>query len=193
MKNKREKQLYLKLVILLICIIIVLRIFILALAKYETISNFNANVDVAFYLLKEDYQTMTTNLTKISPRDNAYIFNFSVGNQDGTKVAETDLIYNLTLRTTTNLPLTYELYMNETYDSPGASSIILQNEVKKDDFGTYFRTMTTAPVSLPYTTGVTNLYQLVIHFPSNYKQAKYQDIIEMLEIIVESKQVISTV
>lgn len=189
MINKKKKILYTKLVILILCFFIVLRIFVLVLSKYESIADSNANVDIAFYLLKEDYQTMTTNLAAIAPRDNAYVFNFSIGNQDGEKKAEVDLTYDLTIRTTTNLPLTYDLYMNQQYDDADATSIIKENVISQDEDLTYFRTITTEPVTLKYTTGTTNMYQLVVYFPKDYNKENYQDIIEALEITVDAKQV----
>ena len=191
MIDKKKKILYTKLVILILCFLISLRIFVLVLSKYESIANSNADVDIAFYLLKEDYQTMTTNLASVAPRDNAYVFTFSIGNQDGVKKAEVDLTYNLTIRTTTNLPLTYDLYMNQQYDDTDAVSIIKENVISQDEDMTYFRTITTEPVTLEYKTGTTNVYQLVVYFPKSYNQENYQDIIEAIEITVDAKQVVT--
>lgn len=191
MKNKKLRRLYEKLIILVLCLLIIARIFVLVLSKYESISDSYANVDIAFYLFKEDYKTMTTNLASILPQDNAYVFEFTIGNQDGIETAEVDLEYELTLRTTTNLPLTYELYMNQQYTDDGATNIIKENSVALDEYGTYFRTMTTDKITLPYTQGITNLYQLVVYFPANYDQENYQDIIELLEITVNAQQVTS--
>ena len=189
--NKKTTRLYAKLVILVLCLCIILRIFTLVLSKYESESTSNANVDIAFYLLKEDYKTMTLNLATLFPQNNAYVYTFSIGNQDGEKKTEVDLNYDLTIRTTTNLPLTYELYMNEEYNQSGAKNIIKTNEISPDENGTYFRIMTTDTVFLKYTEPTTNLYQLVIYFPANYNTNNYQDIIEALEIRVESTQVTS--
>lgn len=189
MKNKKLRRLYAKLVILVLCFLIIARIFVLVLSKYESISNSYANVDIAFYLLKEDFQTMTLNLASILPQNNAYTFEFSIGNQAGEDIAEVDIEYELTLRTTTNLPLTYELYMNQLYTDQGATNIIKENTVNLDEDGTYFRTMTTDKITLKYTEGKTNLYQLVVYFPENYNQENYQDIIELIEINVNGQQV----
>ena len=142
-------------------------------------------------LFKEDYKTMTINLASILPQDNEYVFEFTIGNQDGIEIAEVDLEYELNLRTTTNLPLTYELYMNQQYTDDGAINIIKENSVDLDEYGTYFRTITTDKITLPYTQGITNLYQLVVYFPANYDQENYQDIIELLEITVNAQQVTS--
>lgn len=189
MTNKKVRILYAKLIILILCCLIIARIFVLVLSKYESISNSYANVDIAFYLLKEDYKTMTLNLASIVPQNNEYVFDFSIGNQDSKEVAEIDLEYELTLKATTNLPLTYKLYMNEQYTDEEATNIIVSNVAECDEYGTYFRKMTTEKITLPYTEGKTNLYQLVITFPTNYNNENYQDIIELLEIIVNANQV----
>lgn len=191
MRNKKLRRLYIKLVILVLSLLIVARIFVLVLSKYESISNSYANVDIAFYLLKEDYKTMTTNLDSLLPRDGKYVYEFSIGNQEGNQIAEVDLEYELTLRTTTNLPLTYELYMNEQYNTESATNIIKENTVEVDEYGTYFRTIKTDKTTLSYKQGKTNLYQLVINFPANYSEEIYQDIIELLEITVNAQQVTS--
>lgn len=189
MTNKKIRRLYAKLVILVLCFLIIARIFVLVLSKYESISNSYANVDIAFYLLKEDFQTMTLNLASILPQNNAYIYEFSIGNQAGDDIAEVDIEYELSLRTTTNLPLTYELYMNHSYTNNNAVNIIKENKIDCDEYGTYFRTMTTDKVTLKYTEGKTNIYQLVVYFPEDYNQPMYQDIIELLEINVNGQQV----
>ena len=173
--NKKVRRLYAKFIILILCFLIVIRIFILALSKYESQSNAEAK--------------MTLNLDLIEPRENKYIYTFSIGNQDGDKTAEIDLKYDLTIRTTTNLPLTYKLYMNQEYNAEDATEIVKTNEIAPDEDGTYFRTITTDTSYLKYTEPKTNIYQLVIYFPKVYNTENYQDIIESLEIIVKSEQV----
>lgn len=191
MKSKNKKLLIAKLIILIICVILVARIFALVLSRYESNTNSNANVDIAFYLLKEDYKQMTLNLGTILPKNEKYVYTFSIGNEEGSKVAEVDLRYNLKIRTTTNLPLTYELYRDQDYDNPNSANIIRTNEVTKDEDGTSFRNIGTDEVLLRYKEPETNTYYLVVNFPENYNEKKYQDIIEMIEISVDAKQVIN--
>ena len=190
MKNKKDKRVFIKALIIILGIIVATRLFVLILARYESMSNSVANVDVAFYVLKDDYKTMTTNLDSLLPQDDAYIYTFSIGNQDGTQTAEVDLEYELTIRTTTNLPLTYELYMNQQYTDSNAQNIITENKIEADEQGTYFRKLLTDKVSLSYKVATTNQYQLVVHFPKEYNPENYQDIIELIEITVDSHQVI---
>ena len=189
MNRKTKRRVYVKLVILLLCLIIVIRMFTLVLSKYESETNSNTNVDIAFYLLKEDYKKMTLNLDSLFPQNDAYVYTFTIGNQEGDKTAEIDLVYDLTIRTTTNLPLTYELYKNQNYTDKGASNIIKTNNIEQDEYGTYFRIITTETENLYYEEPKTNTYQLVIHFPENYNTTNYQNIIEALEINVNSHQV----
>lgn len=187
--NKKVKILYAKLVILILCFLILIRIVTLVLSKYENEAQSTANVDIAFYLLKEDYKKMTLNLDSLFPQNDAYVYTFTIGNQEGEKTAEIDMVYDLTIRTTTNLPLTYELYKNQNYTDNGASNIIKTNNIEQDEYGTYFRNITTETEELNYKEPRTNTYQLVIRFPENYNTTNYQNIIEALEISVNSHQV----
>lgn len=186
--NKKLKRLYMKFVILVLCFLTFARIVTLVLSKYESEAKSTANVDVAFYLLKEDYQTMTLNLASIFPEKDAHTYTFSVGNIEDNKTAEIDLKYDLTIRTTTNLPLTFELYQ---ITEDGKSSAIQTNTIGPDEYGTYFRTITTSSEDLYYKQPKTNLYELVFYFPETYNTTNYQNIIEVLEINVNSHQVIS--
>ena len=72
--NKKLKRLYIKLVILILCFFVFVRIVTLVLSKYESEAKSTANVDVAFYLINEDYKTMTLNLESIFPQNDAYIY-----------------------------------------------------------------------------------------------------------------------
>ena len=190
MINKKKAKLIIKLLILVLSLIVLIRLISFTLSKYESNAKSTANVNVAFYILKKDFQTMNFNLGGIFPSDDPYIYTFSIGNTDGKNEAETDLQYDLKIRTTTNLPVSYELYMNQKYTDNGAKNIIKDNVVAQDADGTYFRNITTDTVTLLQSNITTNIYQLVVRFPSSYNTTNYQDIIEAIEINVDSKQVI---
>ena len=85
----------------------------------------------------------------------------------------------------TNLPLTYELYING-----NTENIIKTNEIVQDEDGTYFREITTNTENLYYQEPKTNIYNLVVKFPESYNTKEYQDIIEMLEITIDSRQMV---
>ena len=98
--------------------------------------------------------------------------------------------YDLTLRTTTNLPLTIELYKNQNYNANNATSIISNKETSRDEHETYFTTYKTQTSYFGYTEEQKDTYQLVVYFPSMYKSIDYQDVIENIEIVIESKQIV---
>lgn len=186
--HSKRIRLYVKLIIIILCFLIVLRIFTLTLSKYESNSNANADIDIAFYLLKEDYKTMNLNLGKIVPRQEPYIYTFEITNEENGNVAETDIEYSLEIKTTTNLPLSYELYMNEDYTDSNSRDIITSDKSEKDEDGTYFKSLKTDNQILIHSTPISNIYTLVIYFPKEYNTEEYQDLIDSIEIHVNSKQ-----
>lgn len=186
----KRMKIYIKLVILFSCLLITLRIFTLTLSKFESEAKSTTDIDIAFYLLKEDYQTMELSLENLYPSEKPYVYTFSISNADGEKRAEVDLTYDLVIKTTTNLPLTYELYMNELYDDENSNIALTRNEVDTDEDGTYFRYLETANETFEYVNIEKNVYQLVVYFPQEYNTENYQDIIESIEINIDAKQVI---
>lgn len=192
MFDRRKLKVVIKLLILLLSLILMIKVIRITLSKYETISTSTANIDVAFYVVREDYQTMTLNLGTILPQDNPYVYTFSVSNKDqNNNIAETNIEYDLQIKTTTNLPQTYELYMNESYTNENSTNIITSNEIVADTDGTYFRTINTNTENFVFTEAKTNVYQLVVYLPSIYNSINYQDIIENIEISISSRQVIN--
>ena len=89
-------------ILFLIVIIIIAIIFIRnTLSRYETVATSEKDVDVAFWMLHDDFQSANMIIEDIYPSNNSFDYSFSVSNfeaeQDGTinKRAETDLEYQL--------------------------------------------------------------------------------------------------
>lgn len=190
MQDKKLAKKIVKIAILLLSLMLLIRVISFTLSKYESRATANSNIQVAFYVLNKDFQNMSLNLDSLFPSDEPYIYEFSISNTDGTKRCETDMEYDLTIRTTTNLPLEYELYMNEKYTDAESTNIIEKNEVIQDLDNTFFRIITTNTETFLYSEEKTNIYQLVIHFPKKYNTINYQDIIDGIEITVDSRQII---
>ncbi len=182
-----------KLILSILITLIFLCSFLLALPKtfslYETSSNGTANISYAFYVLKTNYFTQEIKLGDILPRSDPYTYNFTVSNFDNRGRSEVDLEYDLSIRTTTNLELDYELYIDEEYDDPGATDAIVTDNITADSDGTYFRHLTTATKYMPYTTATTYNYQLVVYFPTRLNPSQYQDVAESVEITIDSRQI----
>ena len=191
MFNKRRSIIIVKLLISLLSLILIVILIGRTLSKYETSATAQANIQAAFYLLNDDYKSMTIKLGMLEPRAEEYSYTFSVSNNDNEKRTETSLEYDLKIITTTNLPLTYELYMvKDGDDTTERVNAITNEEISPDEYGTYFRTISTNTESFGHQKNETNIYTLVVHFPEEYKQIQYQDIIESIEIKVDSRQLI---
>lgn len=176
---------------LLVNILFIILIFILlnrTFAKYKTEATSQAEIQAAFYLLKDEYQTAEVKLDSLEPRDDEYVYSFSVSNNKSNKRTETSLEYELKIVTTTNLPLSYKLYKNEDYKT--GTNIITSDTILPDEYGTFFRTICTEKEIFTYSENKTNIYTLVVKFPKEYNKTEYQDIIEAIVIEIESKQLI---
>lgn len=177
-----------KVTFLFVALILVICLLPKTFSKYETNIHATADVDAAFYVITTNYQYQTIQLTNIIPRNESYAITFSVANTDGQNRLETRLRYNLSIRATTNLPLTFELY--EGIVNENLTGIITNNVVEADEYGTYFRTINTNTKYFSYLYDEITYYTLLIYFPETYKNYMYQDIIEAIEIIIDSEQIL---
>lgn len=155
------------------------------LARYSSSGTSNANVDVAFYLLQEDTLSDQIILEDVMPGNNVYTYYFSVANNDGTKRTEVDLKYDIEVRMTTNLPLTYKLYVND-----GNEDLFENYETEVDNDGMYFKKIISRENVFGFEEDEENIYRLEIRFPEEYNSIIYQGIAEALDIIINSKQII---
>ncbi len=175
---------------LLIILLFLLVALPISYSRYETNATSNTNAPVAYYVLNAGYQYVDVKIPNLLPSNDPYIYNFTISNYKGTKRTDTLLEYDLMIKTTTNLQLTYELYLNEDYLDPSSTNIINSNSVVQDSHGTYFKEMTTNKEDFSFLVNETNNYTLLIYFPMTYSNYIYQDIIESIFIIIDSKQVL---
>lgn len=176
---------------LLFLIIFFLCLFPLAKSRYESKTVFNFKNDVAIYILDASFQKNDINIPDLIPSTKPYIYNFTISNSDGEKTSEVDLQYDLYIKTTTNLPLNYSLYLNEDYTDSNSTNIFETEEIVTDEYGTYYRKVSIPTRNLYYKQPVTDKYTLVIEFPIIYNNSLYENCIESIELIVDSKQIIN--
>ena len=160
----------------------------MSLSKYTKEAISTAKVGLAIYLLNADYYTTNLKLMDLTPRTDPYIYTFKIANFKDSTHADTSLTYDLGIKTTTNMPITYQLYMN--YDTN--NSIITSDTTAADDDGTYFRTFKTAQETMLYNENKENIYTLYVYFPVSYNSSDYQDLVEYIEINVDSKQLMNS-
>lgn len=183
--RRRTNKFYNKVILIFVMLVILVLCIKGTLARYSSSGESSANVDVAFYLLKEQELSQTIALEEMMPSDDVYIYTFSVANNDGTDRTETALKYTIAIRMTTNLPLTYELYMND-----GTENLFSGYTTEQDGDGTYFKTITSTEEEFGFEANEQNTYKLQVKFPKEYNSVEYQGIIEALEIKVNSEQIV---
>ena len=143
------------------------------------------------------------NLGNISPGDKKYykfnVYNYLINEDDNTeKISETSISYKLKIITTTNLPLTYSLYLNQSPFSSSSSNLIGStdnsntSDVITDGFGTYYKVFPVSEKCFKLDTDELKYdkYTLVVEFPKDYSDVLYQDLVESIKIQIESKQVL---
>jgi len=107
-KTKLKKNL----IILLIVISIGIGIYTIVstLARYTSSLEKEDTLGIAFWFTGSEYKEDIMMVEDVYPREEVYEYPLSVTNSNGTRVAETDLEYTITIKATTNLPLNYNLY-----------------------------------------------------------------------------------
>ena len=187
-KKKVKKSL---LVLLLIAIIIIAIILIRrTLAKYETTATSDKDLDVAFWIVNDDFKTGKIVIKDVYPSDNSFDYTFSVSNfkkeEDGniSKRAETDLEYGITLTMTTNLPLEYQIVKN-------GQILNAQQEIITDDDGTYYRKISLDGDQMKQGVDETDSFVIKVKFPKeNYLYEEYADIMEYIKLDINAKQIV---
>ena len=180
-----------KLTLAIIILAIILALIPIAYSRLHSVAESDSKVETALYILKADYYEKEIKLDELIPSDIPYVYTFKVSNNDGEDRLETKLEYILKIITTTNLPLSYKLYMNEDYNNVNSTNIITNDTIQKNsEDGAYFRILSTEKQIFNYDKKEENIYHLVVNFPKEYDSFEYQDIIEGITISIESKQII---
>ena len=188
--NRRRLIISGVLLILVIVLIVFLKLDIFTYSIYEKQVTSNNDLNTAVYLLDDSYQTITVRIPDVIPSNNQYLYTFAVSNFKDDKHCDTNLEYVVHIRTTTNLRIDYEFY--NTLDIDDAESIITSNNVELDSDGTYFRHILTNKKTMHYNVNETEYYTVLLNLPSDYKDSKYSGVPEVIEINIESRQVLDS-
>ena len=192
MKLFNKKRLILSgiLCFLVISFIVLMSTDILTLSRYETHLTSQNSITTAVYLLSDEYETINVKLPDVIPGNNQYEYSFSVSNFKDDLHADTNLKYRIHIRTTTNADIDYELY--NTLDIQNATTDIVSSSTDPDIYGTYFNNIYTNYKTMLYSEDKTDYYTVLFTFPNDFKDSKYSELAELIEINVESSQVLAT-
>lgn len=189
-----------KCLIVLAIILIIYKVLFDSYSLFESEASSAANIDIAFFAVEDNYESNLINLGNLEPGETKkYIFSVSnfitVTDEEGTEQAypsETDIDYTLKIRSTTNLPLKYELYVGES-ESLGTDKSI--NMLTQDNHNTYFNDIFEDKGTFEMDKCQSNNYTLIITYPkgteenpNKYTSSEYQNIIDCVEISLDSKQ-----
>ena len=167
-------------------------LFKTAYARYEAQTRLVANIDKALYIFSSDTVTFNLDPSGIIPRSDPYTYRFSVANFTESKMSDVDLSYTVRVRTTTNLPLTLQLYRNELPTDNGAINLLTGSTNVQDEDGAWYHIYEVHDeYAMDYAHEITDYYTLVIYFPTTYAtDMTYVNGIENIEVTLESKQMV---
>jgi hypothetical protein len=159
-------------------------------SRYHSQANLSLDIQTAMFIVEPGEMSYNIDLEKILPSDEPYIYTFSISNFNEEKTTDVDLEYVIDIQTTTNLPLNYRLYV-DSYNL-NDNDIIATRELKQDEDNSWYNYfVVNQKKEFTYQRNETNIYYLVIEFPTNYKSVlEYSNAIENIQIIIKSKQII---
>lgn len=187
-----EEKIRFLLFALILLVALFLAYFLLkkAYASYQSSARLVTNIDKAVYLLDSTKMSFNIDSEQIVPSVDPYVYKFSVSNFNDVGSSEINLTYGVKIITTTNLPITVQLYRNENYDDATATGLLSGARIVQDDDGAWYNIYDSfSKYDMDYTDKVTDIYTLVINFPKTYSSSTtYADCIENIEIDIESSQ-----
>lgn len=183
MINKDKFKIFSKIIILICVILLLLLVIRVTLGSFESNGSGSAKASIAFYLFDVSSQTKSFKLSDIKPDGNDNIYNISVYNYSNNKVSEIDLDYVLSIKTTTNVPVDYSLYLNDETEN-----IMSNRELYTDNYGVYFYKYKSISRNFKHGVKSEDNYKLVVNFPSSYSSSDYQGLIDSVEITAEARQ-----
>ena len=174
-----------KVFILIALLIILLLIMPISYSIFYSQKDSNITVDAAYYVIDTNIINDTIKLDDIIPSEENYNYVFTISNYKDGYRSETDMEYDLVIKTTTNLPLNYSLYLND-----DNQNIFSGDEIITDEDGMYFRKFTTSTKTLSHLNDEINTYTLSVNFPKTYEDSLIDYSVEAIIIEINSRQII---
>ena len=193
MKYKNEKKkIILFGIFLLLLLYLAFSLFIKAFSSYQSNARLSANIDKALYIFEGEKLSFNIDPEKIVPSDKPYSYKFTLANFTDSKMSDMDIEYTISIKTTTNLPITLKLYRNELPTDSGAVNLLSSYSNKQDKNNAWYKVYDATPkYTMKYTESVTDTYTLVVDFPKEYAvDTTYAEKLEYINITINSRQVV---
>ena len=178
--------------ILLLSAVIIINVMGVTYTRYESESGLSTVANIAFFVVDTSTQSNSIALEGLTPQVAPFVYRINVNNFDkNNRRANVDLTYSITFETTTNLPLTYQIYRNEDYSATATN--IISNTSYRQDGDMYYQTLETSGTrTLLQSSNQTDYYTIAVWFPETYKDNpdEYAGVIDMISIKVHAEQVV---
>ena len=193
---KRQKRT--KLLMAVTIIFVLYRIVFGVFSLYESNAESTADVDLAVHILYDDYVRKSVALDSMLPGDSQTftftISNFYVDEDTGeTVISDTDMEYDLVIKSTTNLPLQYKITKNQAMLE---ENNISNAEIIQDEYDTYFSILLEESGEFDLNVGTerdityTDTYIVKIDLPSGYTEEKFAGIKDAIDIEINGRQMV---
>ena len=161
-------------------------------ASYKTSTNLAIKPDFAAFIFQEEMFEFNMETTGIKPRDESYVYSFTVANYNDQKECDIDLTYTINISTTTNLPLEYKLYKDEDYTLSSSTNLLNSKKVVQDEDNSWYNEYTIDNIyEMYYSVNTKHVYYLVVNFDKYYgDNIEYAKLIDNIRINIEAKQLI---
>lgn len=164
-----------------------------AYGAYYSSKSIRTNIDRAIYLIEAGNMSFNIDINQLVPRDEDYVYTFSIANYNDNVNSEIDISYSIELVTTTNLPIDFKLYRNEdNYLDSSAINLLGSSDLRQDEDGAWYKVFdTTNEYNLLYASPTADVYTFVANFPKSYSnEMSYANMGDNISVIIKSKQVV---
>lgn len=185
--NKFKKYLFFS-GLLIITLIIISKVNITE-SRYENETELSLSPNIAFFIVDVESQTQQIKLESMVPRAEPYLYSFNVSNFKNGKRANVDLTYSIELITTTNMPLSFQIFKGNSM----SQNVIDSDTTTTNLDGVYFRHLVINGIStMHHNANETDTYILWVSFPETYKNQAddYAGIIDLVDIKINAEQVV---
>ena len=189
--DKKRLKIVTELILILAFLVIIVNIVDRSYARYESTVDVSAEANVAFFVVDQGTYEHTISLTGLPPSLDAFYYDFYVANYNDQGRANVDLDYKITFETTTNLPLTYEIIRNESFEELH-HNIIDDEYDRQDEYDVFYHVFVDDDTySFTHDSNQVDKYTIKVIFPESKKDKPdfYQGVIELFSIIIDASQV----
>ncbi len=189
MINKKRSVKYVNILILIAIIILLIFAIQKILGRYRSQGESDMNTGIAFYAVKDTYQTGNIFLNHLYPKSNPYTYTFTVTNVEEENVAEVKIGYEIMMNVTTNLPLEFKIYKNDT-ELTNVNDIeqVLELDESQEN---YIRKINIKNGILNHSEIQIDTYKIEVVFPEEYSDKEdFEGIIDNIDIEFNAKQIL---